>query len=39
MNDFRPIFELFDGAERMLLRHKSVGRIPGILKLQPWKNA
>ncbi len=34
LEDFRPIFDLFNAAEGMLLRHKSVGRFPGIADLQ-----
>ena len=34
LEDFRPVFELFNGAEGMLLRHKSVRRFPGIRNLQ-----
>jgi ubiquinone/menaquinone biosynthesis C-methylase UbiE len=35
--DFRTIFELFNGVEGMLLRHKDMRRIPGITKLQSTK--
>jgi len=34
LEDFRPIFDLFNSAEGMLLRHESVGRFPGIAELQ-----
>jgi len=34
LEDFRPIFDLFNLAEGMLLRHKSVSRFPGIAELQ-----
>jgi 2-polyprenyl-3-methyl-5-hydroxy-6-metoxy-1,4-benzoquinol methylase len=33
LEDFRPIFDLFNAAEGMLLRHKSVSRFPGIAEL------
>ena len=34
LDDFRPVFELFNRMEGMLLRHKSVGRFPGVSSLQ-----
>ena len=34
LEDFRPIFDLFNAAEGMLLRHKSVSRFPGVAELQ-----
>ena len=39
LEDFRPIFDLFNAAEGMLLRHKSVSRFPGIAELQSLSRA
>lgn len=35
LQDFRPIYEMFNRMDGMLLRHKSVRRIPGLTKLAP----
>ena len=39
LEDFRPIFDLFNSAEGMLLRHKSVSRFPGIEELHSMSRA